>query len=251
MVDDEGAQLMSEHDVRVEPSPKRVRAFFGGVPVFDTTRARLVWEVPYYPQYYVPGSDVRADLVPTGRTKTSRSRGVGHLHTVRVGGAEAVEAATTYDESPVEALRGLVRFKFGELDAWFEEDEQIYTHPRSPYTRVDILPTSRHVVVEAGGVRIAESTRASVLFETGLPPRYYLPQPDVRLDLLRASDHVTHCPYKGRAVHWSVNAGTEVLADAAWSYPMPLPESIRIAGLVSFYPSKVDVIVDDVMLPAR
>lgn len=242
---------MSEHDVRVELSPKRVRAFLGGLSVFDTTQPRLVWEVPYYPQYYVPSGDVQADLVRTGRTKTSRSRGVGYLHTVRIGGAEAVEAATTYDESPVEALRGLVRFKFGELDAWFEEDEQIYTHPRSPYTRVDILPTSRHVVVEAAGVRIAESTRASVLFETGLPPRYYLPQPDVRLDLLQQSDHVTHCPYKGRAVHWSVNVGTEVLADAAWSYPMPLPESIRIAGLVSFYPSKVDVIVDGVVLPTR
>jgi uncharacterized protein (DUF427 family) len=242
---------MNEHDLRLEPSPKRVRAFLGGHPVFDTTSARLVWEVPYYPQYYVPRSDVRADLVPTGRTKTSRSRGVGNLHTVRVSEAEAVEAATTYDESPVDELRDLVRFKFAELDAWFEEDEQIYTHPRSPYTRVDILPTSRHVVVEAGGVIVADSRRAHVLFETGLPPRYYLPQPDVRLDLLRPSDHVTHCPYKGRATHWSVSAGAEVIEDAAWYYPAPLPESIRIAGLISFYPAKVDVIIDGVVLPSR
>ena len=242
---------MTEHDVRVEMSPKRVRAYLGGVAVFDTTNARLVWEVPYYPQYYVPRSDVRAELVTTGRIKTSRSRGVGNLHTVRAGQAEAAEAATTYDESPVEALRELVRFKFDALDAWFEEDEQVYTHPRSPYIRVDILPTSRHVVVEAGGVVVAESARTHVLFETGLPPRFYVPQPDVRMELLRASEHVTHCPYKGRAVHWSIDNGTEVVPDAAWSYPTPLPESIRIAGLVSFYPSKVDVIVDGVMLPAR
>jgi uncharacterized protein (DUF427 family) len=247
----EGAWLMTEHDVRVEMSPKRVRAYLGGHPVFDTTNARLVWEVPYYPQYYVPRSDVRAELVATGRTNTSRSRGVGRLHTIRAGRTEAVEAATTYDESPVEALRELVRFKFGELDAWFEEDEQIYTHPRSPYIRVDILPTSRHVVVEAGGVVVAESARTHVLFETGLPPRYYVPQPDVRMDLLQPSDHVTHCPYKGRAVHWSIDNGTEVLPDAAWSYPTPLSESTRVAGLVSFYPSKVDVIVDGVVLPAR
>lgn len=242
---------MTEHEVRIEMSQKRVRAFLGGRPVFDTTSARLVWEVPYYPQYYVPRSDVQAELLPTGRKKTSRSRGVGQLQAVRVGDRDAVEAATTYDESPVEALRDLVRFKFDELDAWFEEDEQIYTHPRSPYTRVDILPTSRHVVVEAGGSVVADSVRTHVLFETGLPARYYLPQPDVRMDLLRASDHVTHCPYKGRAIHWSINAGAEVLAAAAWSYPAPLPESVRLAGLVSFYPSKVDVIVDGVVLPAR
>ena len=242
---------MTEQEIRVETSPKRIRAFLGGHPVFDTTSARLVWEVPYFPQYYVPRSDVRADLVPTGRTKTSRSRGVGKLHTVRVGDADAVEAATIYAESPVEALHDLVRFKFGDLDAWFEEDEQIYTHPRSPYTRVDILPTSRHVTVAAGGVVVAESSRTHVLFETGLPPRFYVPQPDVRMDLLRPSAYVTHCPYKGQAVHWSIDAGTEVLPEAAWSYPTPLPESIRIAGLVSFYPSKVDVNVDGTVLPAR
>ncbi len=242
---------MTGHDIRIELSPKRVRAFLGGHPVFDTTNARLVWEVPYYPQYYVPRTDVRAELLPTGRTKTSRTRGVGHLHTVRVGKADAVEAATTYDESPIEALRDLVRFKFDELDAWFEEDEQIYTHPRSPYTRVDVLPTSRHVVVEAGGVVVAESDRTHVLFETGLPPRYYLPRPDVRMDLLKPSDHVTHCPYKGRAVHWSIDTGTEVLSDAAWSYPTPLLEAIRVAGLISFYPSRVNVVVDGAVQPAR
>jgi uncharacterized protein (DUF427 family) len=116
---------------------------------------------------------------------------------------------------------------------------------------VDILPTSRHVVVEAGGLLVADSRRSHVLFETGLPPRYYLPQPDVRANLLRPSDHVTHCPYKGRAIHWSIAGGTEVLPDAAWSYPAPLPESIRVAGLISFYPTKVDVIVDGIALPAH
>src|SRR5512145_3430235 len=225
---------MSEHDVRVELSPKRVRAFLGGLSVFDTTEPRLVWEVPYYPQYYVPSADVQADLVRTGRTKTSRSRGVGYLHTVRIGGAEAVEAATTYDESPVEALRGLVRFKFGELDAWFEEDEQVYTHPRSPYTRVDILPTSREVVVTLGDVELARTTRAHALFETGLPTRWYVPRVDVRMALLARSGTVTHCPYKGETVHFSARAGGDEVADVAWSYPTPLPESERIAGLVAF-----------------
>lgn len=241
----------AEKDVRVEMSPKRVRAFLGGHVVFDTTAARLVWEVPYYPQYYVPRNDVRAAMVPTGRTKTSRSRGVGRLHTVEVPGCEAVEAATTYDESPIPELHGLVRFKWDAMDAWFEEDQEVYTHPRSPYTRVDILPSSRHVTVEAGGVRVAESTQPLVLFETGLPPRFYLPKVDVRVDLLIPSDRVTHCPYKGRAEHWSIDTGEQVFEDAAWSYRYPLPESVAIAGLMSFYPSQVDVIVDGVTLPSR
>jgi uncharacterized protein (DUF427 family) len=132
------------------------------------------------------------------------------------------------------------------MEAWFEEDEQVFTHPRSPYTRVDILDSSRHVQVEVAGVTVADSTRPRVLFETGLPPRFYLPKLDLRLDLLEPSDKVTHCPYKGQARYWSVRAGAAVHPDLAWSYPTPLPESQRIAGLVTFYDEKVDVFLDGV-----
>jgi uncharacterized protein (DUF427 family) len=243
--------MRTEHTIRVEMSPKRVRAFLAGHAVFDTTDARLVWEVPYYPQYYIPRGAVIADLVPTGRSKTSSSRGVGQLHTVRIGGREAADAVVIYEEPLLEELRGLVRITWDAMDAWFEEDEEVYTHVRSPYTRIDILPTSRHVVVVAGGEAVAESTQTHVLFETGLPPRYYLPRTDVRMDLFEPADRVTHCPYKGRAEHWSIRAGGLVHEHAAWSYRYPLPESIRIANLVSFYPTKVDVIVDGVVLPSR
>jgi uncharacterized protein (DUF427 family) len=242
---------VNEQQIRVEQCAKRVRAYLSGHVVFDTTEPRLVWEVPYYPQYYVPRSDVRADLEPTGRSRTSRTRGVGTLHTVRVGSAEAVEAATTYDDASNPALAGLVRFAWDAMDAWFEEDDEVFTHPRSPYTRVDILPTSRHVQVKAAGTVVAESSQAHVLYETGLPPRYYVPKVDVRMERLIGTDHVTHCPYKGETVYWSINTGNEVLENAAWSYPYPLPESIRIVGLVSFEPSKVDVIVDGVTMPSH
>lgn len=248
-----GLDEAGSHDVRVEPALKRVRAFLAGHLVLDTIEPRLVWESPHYdlPQYYIPRRDVPAELVPTGRTKTSNSRGVGHLHTIRTGGAEAFEAALIYPDSPVAALRDLVRVMFRAMDAWFEEDEEIFTHPRSPYTRVDILPTSRRVVVEVGGQVIAETTKAHVLFETGLPPRYYLPKVDVRMDLLVPSAQVTHCPYKGRTEYWSVRAGGDLHGDAAWSYRHPLPEAARLASQVSFHPSKVDVIVDGVTLPSR
>jgi uncharacterized protein (DUF427 family) len=231
--------------VRVEQGGKRVRAYLGGEVVADTTRPLLVWEVPYYPTYYLPAADVAAELVPTGDVDHSPSRGDAAVLTVRTGTAEAAGAARRYDESPVDELRGHVRLDWGAMDAWFEEDEQVFTHVRSPYTRVDILPTSREVVVTLGGVDLARSTHAQALFETGLPARWYVPRVDVRMDLLVPSDTVTHCPYKGRAEHLSarVDGGT-VVPDVAWSYPTPLPESERIAGLVAFYDQRVAVTVD-------
>ncbi|MEV4284747.1 DUF427 domain-containing protein [Nonomuraea bangladeshensis] len=227
--------------VRVERTAKRVRAYLGGRAVADTTAALLVWEVPYYPTYYFPLADVdESALKATGATKRSPSRGEGVVHTVTSGAAEAPDAALTYPDSPLEEIRGHVRFEWDAMDAWFEEDEEVYVHPRDPYTRVDILPTSRHVRVEVDGVTVADSRGARVLFETGLPARYYLPKTDVRLDLLEHTDTVTHCPYKGTAEYWSVNGQQ----DLAWSYRTPLPESERIAGLIAFYNEKLDIYVD-------
>ena len=233
-------------DVRIEPCAKRLRAYLGGEVVLDTVGARLVWEVSYYPQYYVPREDVRAKLEPTGHRKLSRQRGDGVLWTVAVGGREVVNAASTYDDSPIAELHGLVRLRWDAMDAWFEEDEEVFTHARSPYRRVDILPTSRHVRVETGGAELAQSTSAHVLFETGLPPRFYLPKVDVRMDLLEPSSTITHCPHKGRTRYWSLRLDGHGIDDVAWSYPFPLPECTRIAGLVSFESRKVDVVVDGV-----
>ncbi|MGP3910592.1 DUF427 domain-containing protein [Nonomuraea sp. NBC_00507] len=227
--------------VRVERTAKRVRTYLGGRVVADTTSALLVWEVPYYPTYYFPLADVdEAALKSTGTTKHSPSRGEAVVYTVTSGTAEATEAALAYPDSPLEEIRGHVRFEWDAMDAWFEEDEQVYFHPRDPYTRVDILPSSRHVRVEVDGVTVADSRGARILFETGLPARYYLPKTDVRLDLLEHTDTVTHCPYKGTAEYWSVNGAK----DLAWSYRTPLPESERVAGLIAFYNEKLDIYVD-------
>ncbi|WP_407341909.1 DUF427 domain-containing protein [Pengzhenrongella phosphoraccumulans] len=119
-----------------------------------------------------------------------------------------------------------------------EEDEIVYTHPRSPYVRIDALTSSRHVVVTFNGVTVAESHRPVVLFETGLTARYYLPQADVRMDLLAPSATTSHRPYKGTATYWTLGTGGASLADVAWAYRTPLPESAKIAGLVAFWPEK-------------
>jgi uncharacterized protein (DUF427 family) len=234
--------------VRIERAAKRVRAYLGGEAVVDTTRPVLVWEVPYYPTYYLPLDDVRTELlVPNGIAAHSPSRGEGRTFSVRAGGREAAGAALRYEDSPIEELRDLIRLDWDSMDAWFEEDEEVFTHPRDPYTRVDILPSSRHVRVEVQGVTVAESASPRLLFETGLPVRYYLPKTHVRMELLAPSDSVSHCPYKGQAEWWSVRVGDGPREDLAWSYRTPLPESQKIAGLVAFYNEKVDIYVDGVL----
>jgi uncharacterized protein (DUF427 family) len=239
---------MPEHErgrVRVEMGTKRVRAYLGGEPVADTTKPVLVWEIPYYPAYYFPSGDVRRELLtPSPKTDHSPSRGDAQFFNVAVGPAVVEDAAWHYPDSPLEALRGLIRLDWSAMDAWFEEDEEVFVHPRNPYTRVDTLASSRRVEVTVNGVTVADSTRPTVLFETGLPPRYYLPKVDVRLDLLRGSETTSACPYKGFARYWSVDTGGGVAEDIVWSYPTPFRESEQIAGLVCFYNERVDLRVD-------
>jgi uncharacterized protein (DUF427 family) len=230
--------------VRVEQGAKRVRAYLAGQLVADTTHPFMVWEVPYYPAYYLPMEDVAAKLVPTGKTEHSPSRGNAELYDVQVDGATAAGAARRYPDSPFERLHDLVRFDWAAMDEWLEEDEPVYTHPRDPYTRVDILASSRRIRIEVDGVTVAESVRPHILFETGLPPRYYLPLSDIRMDLLRPSSTQSHCPYKGTASYWSLDTGQATHNDVVWIYRTPLPESQKIAGLACFYNEKVDIYLD-------
>jgi uncharacterized protein (DUF427 family) len=234
----------SRGTVRTEPSAKRVRAYLDGRLVADTRHPVLVWEIPYYPAYYVPLGDVSAELKETGATEHSPSRGDAVLYDVRVDGAVAAGAARRYPDSPLPALRDLVRFDWDAMSEWLEEDEPVYTHPRDPYHRVDILASSRHVRVEIDGVTVADSVRPHILFETGLPARYYLPLPDVRTDLLTPTPTQSHCPYKGTATYWSADAGAGPHPDIVWAYRIPLPESQKIAGLACFYNEKVDIYLD-------
>jgi uncharacterized protein (DUF427 family) len=205
--------------VRTEDGAKRIRAFLEGRVVADTRRPKLAWEVPGYPAYWLPEGDVDLSALPETAVRRPPPETAG-------------------------ALAGHVHLEWGAVDAWFEEDEEVYVHPRSPYTRVDILASSRHVVVRVGGEVMAESRKPTLLFETGLPVRYYLPPTDVRLDRLRPSDSTSQCPYKGTATYWSVEVGGETLPDLAWTYRTPLPESVKVAGLICFYNEKVDLVVD-------
>jgi uncharacterized protein (DUF427 family) len=166
------------------------------------------------------------------------------VYDIKVGAATALAAALAYPDSPLEALRDLVRLDWNSMSEWFEEDEPVYTHPRDPYKRVDILGSTRHIRIEVDGVTIADSTQPRILFETGLPPRYYIPLTDVRMDLLLPSATETHCPYKGTAGYWSVDTGQAIHEDIVWIYRAPLPESQKVAGLACLYNEKVDLYLD-------
>lgn len=228
-------------EVRVETIQKRVRVYLGGHLVADTVRPVLVWENPHYPAYYIPAGDLRAKLEFDGSTRTSSRLGEATGYNVVVNGTTAAGAALRYADP---SLHDLVRLDWDAMDEWFEEDEPIYVHPRNPYSRVDILASSRHVRVELDGVTVADSRSPRILFETGLPARFYLPLTDIRMDLLRPSDTHTGCPYKGNADYWNIRIGETEHPDLVWIYRTPTPESQKIAGLACFYNEKVDIYID-------
>jgi uncharacterized protein (DUF427 family) len=234
----------------IEPVPRRIRAVLADRTVLDTTRAVYVWEWPYYPQYYIPLADVDPDLLVDEQHLQHLHRGIAHLYGLRAGKTVQPSAGRLYGDDAIDGLAGMVRFEWDALDAWFEEDEQIFVHPRNPYVRVDALRSTRHVRIELDGTVLAESSSPVMVFETGLPTRYYLNRSEVNFDCLRPSGTVTSCPYKGQTTgYWNVSVGDTTFPDLAWAYDFPTRQLLPIAGLVAFYNEKVDVFLDSELLP--
>ncbi|MEV6986370.1 DUF427 domain-containing protein [Sphaerisporangium sp. NPDC051017] len=234
-----------------EPSERWVRAVKAGVTVVDSRHPVLVWESGRpVPGYAFPEAEVRTDLLrPAANPPSGLHEGATVYLDLTVGDVTVPNAAWVYPGLP-----GHLAFEWrgdsGEVfDHWYEEEEEIFVHPRDPYKRVDPIPSSRHVRVEIEG-RVVADTRAPVLlFETGLPIRYYIPPADVRFDLLEPTGSHTRCPYKGVASYRSLrDAGPAVPPDVAWAYPDPIPAAARIRDHVAFYNEAVDIIVDGVKL---
>jgi uncharacterized protein (DUF427 family) len=215
---------------RFERSPRRVRVRLGGGFVADSKRVMLLLEPLKLGIYYFPLEDVRTDFL---------TRVAERVWTVQVGDRVAERAAWERVEYP-----GYVAFKWDSMDAWFEEDDEVWVHPRDPYHRVDVVSSSRHVQVVVDGVTVADTHRPHLLFETGLPTRYYIPKLDIKMELLTPTATHTRCPYKGQAWYWSVVVGGREHKDIVWSYSPPIPECPRIDNLVAFYNEKVDIFVD-------
>ena len=232
-----------------EPSARWVRGLLGAVTVVDSRAPILVWEpgspVPFYA---FPEADVRADLLRPAAAPAEARPGVGEHYDLVVDGAVIADAAWRLAGEGIDDHLAFAWFRrVGRgLDRWFEEDEDSAGHPRDPHKRVDALPSSRHVVVRIAGEVVADSRAPVVLFETGLPVRYYLPREDVRLDLLDPTDLATGCPYKGTAEYWSSRGGTDVPPNIAWSYPDPVPAVAAVRDRIAFYNEAVDIDVDGV-----
>jgi uncharacterized protein (DUF427 family) len=233
----------------LEPSPKRIRVEVSGETVVDSRRAMLLHESGQQPIYYFPPEDVRADVLePSERHTHCPKKGEASYYTLRVG-ERVIESGAWYYPDPLEGappINNLIAFYFNRMDRWLEEDEEIRVHPRDPYHRVDVLRTDRHVRVSLDGELLADSHEAVALFESNLPPRWYLPREDVVAEL-EPSDTVTRCPYKGTAGYQSVKlSGDETAKDLIWTYDDPLPEVGRITGLLCFFNEKVDIELDGV-----
>jgi uncharacterized protein (DUF427 family) len=226
-----------------DPVPQRIRVMLEGETVVDTQRAKLLHETGHLPVYYFPEEDVRRDLLEPSATHTHcPHKGEASYWTLRVGDRVAEDALWFYPEpiEPADFLRGHVAVYWNRVDEWWAEDAQLFGHPRDPYARIDVYPTSRRVRVLVNGEPLADTTRARILFESNLPPRYYIPPDDVRLDLLEASGKRTRCAYKGLASYWSVG-GEE---DVAWTYPEPQHDAEPVRDLIAFFNERVDIEVD-------
>ncbi|MGW1748949.1 DUF427 domain-containing protein [Streptomyces sp. NPDC002092] len=231
-----------------EPSERWVRGRKGDVTVVDSRHPVLVWEPSLpVPQYAFPRADVREDLLrPAKNPRSGAHTGSRIFYDLEVDGELLENAAWTF---PAADLAGYIAFEWFRrsgrgLDHWYEEEEEIFIHPRDPHKRVDAIASSRHVQVSVGGMLVADTHRPVLLFETGLPTRYYIPREDVRLDLLEPTEHHTGCPYKGTAQYWSVRGEADVPPNIVWSYPQPLPAVGTIKGLLAFYNEAADITVD-------
>jgi uncharacterized protein (DUF427 family) len=248
-----GFKTNPDYRILFERSPRRVRVRFNGEIVVDSKAAHLLFETRHLPVYYFPQADIRMDLLtPTPHQTFCPYKGDASYWSVAVGDKTAENAAWSY-RAPFEevaAIRDFVAFYWNRMDAWYEEDDEIFVHPRDPYKRVDVVNASRPVRVVLGGETVADTRRARFLFETRLPTRYYIPIEDVRRDLLVASEKVTQCPYKGKARYYSVRIGDRLFEDIVWTYPDPIAECPKIKDYLCFFNEHVDdIFVDGVAMP--
>jgi uncharacterized protein (DUF427 family) len=226
------------------PVPRRIRGWKAGETLVDSRSALYVWEWPSYPHYYIPRTDVKMDAFVEG-ADVRTPQGEGRHLALLVGAVEHRPAARLITRSDIPGLTDMVRIEWSALDRWFEEDEEVFVHPRSPYVRVDAVRSNRSVRIEVEGAVLAEAHSCIMVFETGLPTRYYLDPTNVRFTFLSPSSTRTQCPYKGTTDdYWSATVGETRVPDVAWTYSFTTKAMTAIGGLIAFLNERVDIFID-------
>jgi uncharacterized protein (DUF427 family) len=195
--------------VFVEPHLRRVQAIRNGQVVIDTERALMVHRAGQPLAYVFPP-----------------------------------EAVGDLPHEPEPEAAGYVHVAWDAVDTWLEEGRELVHYPPNPYHRVDCRPTDRGLRVAVGGEVLVDTTDTMIVFETALEPRLYVAPSLVRTELLQRSETTSYCNYKGYATYWSAVLGDGVVADVAWSYDEPLPETLPIRGYFSFDSGKAEVVAE-------
>ena len=232
-----------------EPTERWIRATLNDAIIVDSRSAMLMIESRGELDYYFPVEDVRLDLLAeSDDLERSGYRGTRKFWNLRLGEQVIEKAAWTYQPKENRPdVSGYIALAWNAMDHWYEEEEEVYYHPRNPYHRVDTAPSSRHVEVFVDGVKVADTTHPYLLFETQLPTRYYVPQEDVQLQHLTPTDTQTICPYKGFASYYDVKVNGDSYADIVWTYPDPISEAPKLKGKLAFWPEKdkrIQILVD-------
>ncbi len=201
---------MTDQAITLTPAPYRIRAWKDGQSVIDTDDAKFAHGVRHYMIWMFPR-----------------------------------EAVKLPREAIIAEHDGHVAIDWDAVDEWWEEDEPVAKLPRDMRHRVEARRSSRHVVVKHDGVLIADSHGPTVVAETGLGNRYYLPRGDVRFELLRRAERTSWCPYKGLANYYDVHIDGTVLKGALWTYEQPIADAApTLAGLIGIWHEKLDVQLD-------
>ena len=233
--------------IYLEPTAKRIRVMVEGEAIADSRSAMIMQESGHQPVYYFAPGDVRTDLLePSDRRTRCPRKGEAAYYSIRVGD-RFVENGAWYYPDPIDGappFAGLIAFYWARMDHWLEEDEEMFVHPRDPYHRIDVLRSSRHVRASLEGELLADSRRPMAVFESNLPPRWYLPREDVSARLV-PSETITTCGYKGRASYYSVELSSgNTVNDIIWYYPDPMPEAVQLGDLLCFFNERVDIELD-------
>ena len=240
---------MAKQVWKYEPTDRWIRGKLHGETIVDSKNAMLMIESIGEVDYYFPISDIQADtLVPSDYQETSGYRGEKNFWHLKVNGSVVENAVWTYAPKDGRPDFGdYVAIKWDAVDQWYEENEEVFFHARNPYHRVDMVQSSRHVEVLIDGVKVADTKRPYLLFETSIQTRYYIPKEDINFDYLTATDSQTICPYKGFASYYNVTVNGETYEDVVWTYLDPIPEAPKLKGQLSFWAEKdkrIQIIVD-------